>query len=65
MPKRGIGPTSIAKLAEFAESLNLGWFEAIDQLGNSNLSASLQTKFVRFSDIDQTLKTTGRILNFK
>ncbi|HJG48461.1 MAG TPA: DNA helicase PcrA [Facklamia tabacinasalis] len=62
VPKRGIGPTSIAKLAEFAESLNLGWFEAIDQLGNSNLSASLQTKFVRFSDMIKRLRQQAEYL---
>ncbi|MBZ6526869.1 DNA helicase PcrA [Aerococcaceae bacterium DSM 111021] len=62
VPKRGIGPTSIAKLAEFADSLNLGWFEAIDQLGNSNLSASLQNKFVRFSDMIKRLRQQAEFL---
>lgn len=62
VPKRGIGPTSIAKLAEFAESLNLGWFEAIEQVGNSNLPSSLQTKLVRFSDMIHRLRQQAEFL---
>ncbi|XJS10111.1 UvrD-helicase domain-containing protein [Aerococcaceae bacterium WGS1372] len=62
VPKRGIGPTSIARLAEFAESLNLGWFEAIDHLASSNLTASLQAKLVRFSDMIKRLRQQAEYL---
>lgn len=62
VPKRGIGPTSIARLAEFAESLNLGWFEAIDHLASSNLTSSLQTKLIRFSDMIKRLRQQAEFL---
>lgn len=62
VPKRGIGPTSVLKLAEFADSLNLSWFEAIDQLHVSNLSRSLITKFTQFAHMIQRLQEQAEFL---
>lgn len=62
VPKRGIGPTTVARLAEFAGSLNLGWFEAIDHLASSNLSRGVQTKLESFAAMIKRLRKQAEFL---
>ncbi|UUX35524.1 DNA helicase PcrA [Fundicoccus culcitae] len=48
VPKRGIGPTTVEKLAEFADSQNLSWFKAIEHLHQSNLPKAAIQKLTTF-----------------
>lgn len=62
-PKRGIGPATIDKLAEFADSLSLGWLEAVDQIEYSNLSKATMTKLQRFGDMIHRLRQQAEFLS--
>ena len=56
VPKRGIGATTVTKLAEFADSLGVSWFEAIGRLHFSNFSASVQKKLLDFAQLIESLR---------
>ncbi len=51
VPKRGIGLSTVEKLRQFAESLNLSLFEAIEHLAHSNLTSSTVRKLQNFATI--------------
>lgn len=63
VPKRGIGPTSVDKLADFAASLNMNWLDAISQIENSNIPKGTQAKFQRFADMMARLRQQAEFLN--
>lgn len=63
VPKRGIGNSTIEKLAIFAESLQLSWFEAIDHLDHSNISPSAIKKLRNFASIIQQLQQKAEFLS--
>lgn len=63
VPKRGIGPTSVEKLADYAASLNMNWLEAIEHIANSNIPKGTQTKFQRFADMIARLRQQAEFLN--
>lgn len=63
VPKRGIGPTSVEKLADFAGSLNLSWLEAIEQIELSNIPKGTQVKLQRFADMINRLRQQAEFLN--
>lgn len=63
VPKRGIGPTSVEKLADFAASLSMNWLEAIEHIANSNIPKGTQTKFQRFADMINRLRQQAEFLN--
>lgn len=63
VPKRGIGPTSVDKLADFASSLNLNWLDAIGQIENSNIPKGTQAKFQRFANMMTRLRQQAEFLN--
>ena len=63
VPKRGIGQATVDKLAEFAESRGLSWFEAIEHLAESNISASACKKLAAFAQLIQMLRQQSEFLN--
>ncbi|MCW6659651.1 DNA helicase PcrA [Aerococcaceae bacterium NML191292] len=63
VPKRGIGQATVDKLAAFAESMGISWFEAISQLQFSNLSTSVKSKLTQFADIINQLKQQAEFLS--
>lgn len=63
VPKRGIGPTSVEKLSDYAASLNMNWLEAINHLANSNIPKGTQAKFQRFADMIARLRQQAEFLN--
>ena len=63
VPKRGIGPTSVDKLADFSASLNMNWLDAISQIENSNIPKGTQAKFQRFADMMTRLRQQAEFLN--
>lgn len=63
VPKRGIGPTSIEKLADYAASLNMNWLEAIEHIANSNIPKGTQAKLQRFADMIARLRQQAEFLN--
>ncbi|MCW6682121.1 DNA helicase PcrA [Aerococcaceae bacterium NML160702] len=63
VPKRGIGQATIDKLATFAESMGISWFEAISQLQFSNLSTSVKSKLTQFADLITQLKQQAEFLS--
>lgn len=63
VPKRGIGQATVDKLAEFAESRGLSWFEAIEHLAESNISAAACKKLTAFAQLIQTLRQQSEFLN--
>ena len=63
VPKRGIGPTSVEKLADFAASIGMNWLEAIDHIANSNIAKGTQVKFERFADMINRLRQQAEFLN--
>ncbi|MDO4432791.1 MAG: DNA helicase PcrA [Aerococcaceae bacterium] len=63
VPKRGIGQSTIDKLAQFADSLNLSWFDAIRQLALSNLSTSACKKLTQFATMIEQLKQQAEFLD--
>lgn len=56
VPKRGIGASTLDKLALFAQQQQVSWYEAIHRLENSTLSTSTQKKLKQFAHIIDTLK---------
>ena len=63
VPKRGIGPTSVDKLADFSASLNMNWLDAFSQIENSNIPKGTQAKFQRFADMMTRLRQQAEFLN--
>ena len=63
VPKRGIGQATVDKLAEFAESRGLSWFEAIEHLAESNISAVACKKLAAFAQLIQMLRQQSEFLN--
>ncbi|MDO4775689.1 MAG: DNA helicase PcrA [Aerococcaceae bacterium] len=63
VPKRGIGQATVDKLAAFAESMGISWFEAISQLQFSNLSTSVKSKLTQFADLINQLKQQAEFLS--
>lgn len=63
VPKRGIGPTSVEKLSDYAASLNMNWLEAINHLANSSIPKGTQAKFQRFADMITRLRQQAEFLN--
>ncbi|MCW6652325.1 DNA helicase PcrA [Aerococcaceae bacterium NML210727] len=63
VPKRGIGQATVDKLAAFAESMGISWFEAISQLQFSNLSTSVKSKLTQFADLITQLKQQAEFLS--
>ncbi|WP_124058538.1 DNA helicase PcrA [Vaginisenegalia massiliensis] len=63
VPKRGIGPTSLDKLAEFAASYGLSYFEAIEHIQQANLSAAAKQKLTQFRELILQLKEQSQYLN--
>ena len=63
VPKRGIGQATVDKLAEFAESRGLSWFEAIEHLAESNISAAACKKLAAFAQLIQMLRQQSEFLN--
>ena len=63
VPKRGLGQASIDNLAEFAESLSLSMFEAIEHLHNSNLPSRSKQKFQDFYAMIIQLRKQAQFLN--
>ncbi len=62
VPKRGIGQTTVERLAEFADSLGLSWFEAIAQIEHSNLPKGAANKLVAFSEMILQLQQQAEFL---
>lgn len=63
VPKRGIGQSTVDKLAAFAESLNISWFEAINVIEQSSISKAAQAKLIKFSTMIHQLKRQSEFLN--
>lgn len=63
VPKRGIGQSTVEKLAMFADSQQLSWFKAIDHLANSNISKSARAKLEGFATLILQLKQQAEFLN--
>lgn len=56
VPKRGIGEKTIEKLAEFAESMKMSWYDAIPHLALSSLSASVCNRLNDFHALIHQLR---------
>lgn len=62
VPKRGIGQTTVARLAEFADSIGQSWFEAINELDHSNLPKGAIIKLRDFYDMIIQLQKQAEFL---
>lgn len=63
VPKRGIGPTTIERLSEFATTMDLSWFQAIGQIEHSNLPRGAQSKLIRFAEMIYRLQEQAKYLS--
>ena len=63
VPKRSIGSTTIEKLAQFADSMQLSWFEALEHLQSSSLPASAQKKLQSFAQLIRQFQQQAQYLN--
>ncbi|MGO4937579.1 DNA helicase PcrA [Fundicoccus sp. Sow4_H7] len=63
VPKRGIGPTTVERLADFADSMNLSWFNAIEELPHSNLPKAAIQKLSSFRRLIKALQQQAEFLN--
>lgn len=63
VPKRGIGSSSIEKLAIFAESIRLSMMDAIPYINQSDVSSAAQKKFREFFDMIQTFRKQAEFLS--
>lgn len=62
VPKRGIGQASVDKLAQYADSIGVSWYDAIPTLHMSNVSARTRSKFVEFHQMMENLKQQAQFL---
>lgn len=62
VPKRGIGQASVEKLAAFADSMGLSWYEAIASIDVSNISGRTRSKFIEFHQMIENLKHQAQFL---
>lgn len=63
VPKRGLGQASLEKLEEFADSLSLSLFDAIEQIQHSNIPKRTQDKFLSFYQMIIRLRKQADFLN--
>ena len=50
-PKRGIGEKTLRELIEYCSSKGLSLFYGIDEIGNTSLNSSAQTKLINFKNL--------------
>ena len=62
VPKRGIGATTVERLAEFAASIDMSLFESISRLSYSNLSKATQEKLVDFANMVEQWRRQAEFL---
>ncbi|MGX7109198.1 UvrD-helicase domain-containing protein [Facklamia miroungae] len=63
VPKRGIGNTSVERLAVFADQIQLPWLKAIDHLDQSQISRSIQNKLKTFAQMIKNLQQQAQYLS--
>ena len=63
VPRRGIGPTTIERLAAFADETNVSWFKAIEMIEHSNVPAASQRKLKEFYQMINRLRQQATYFN--
>lgn len=63
VPKRGIGPGTLGKLADFASSKGVSWLAAIDLLDQSSLSPAIRRRLEQFNHLITDLKKQAEFLS--
>lgn len=63
VPRRGIGPTSVERLAQFAQERNMSWFKAIEFIENSTVPAAAQKKLKEFHQMILRLRKQAAYFN--
>lgn len=65
VPKRGIGPSSVEKLASHADQLDMSYFEAVFAAQGSTISKAGQTKLLDFAHTIQKLRQQSEFLGIQ